>query len=407
MQTRRRSLELREHSTLRAVWLDSEDVEALRASPARLDVRARADGRFDVHAKQIVGTVRTRQVDLVIRPKIELDGFLELLGHAPWLARLRGRSDLGTWDDFLPALAELYAHALKTALRRGILLGYESRREALSYCRGRVDSLSLGARRFGVIPPIDCEFEEFSPDIELNQRLRAAARFLVRSGLGSRTATAELRAALDQFASVSDRRFHPPLRPLPVDRRLGLYGPAVDLANLVLSSASLDLRSGAARSVGFLLDMDHLYEAWVARMLREELGASKDIRQPPAHRHPPKLHLDFDRTVKLEPDVLWSPEGRPSVPIDAKYKRGTRLGNPDVYQMAAYCAGLGVRRGVVFCVDVDPGHLRLRNGVEIWVRRLSVEGGPAARKAAVQREARFLAGLEGTHSSGEAPGSLY
>lgn len=75
--------------------------------------------------------------------------------------------------------------------------------------------------------------------------------------------------------------------------------------------------------------------------------------------------------------------------------------------MDAYYAGLGVLRGVVSCVDVDPGHLRLRNGVEIWVRRFSVEGGPAERKTAVQREARFLAGLEGRHTRGEARGCRY
>lgn len=393
--SQRRRLAVEEHSTLRGLVLDATDAEALRAAGARVTLNQRTDGRYDLAAKQMVGTVRTANLDLVIRPKVPADAFLELLGQAPGLARLAGRLNLQRWDDLLPAVTGLYAHALHDALRRGVLRGYHHRREALSFCRGKIDGLTLATRRFGVIPPVDCDFEEFSPDIEVNQRLKAAAAFLFRSGFGLDSDRGLLRSALDRLATVRDRRFRSPLPPLPLDRRLSTYGAAVDLANLVLSSASLDLQHGAVASVGFLLNMDDLYEAWVAGVLSAELRTGR----PRWRRHPPRLHLDYDRSVKLEPDVLWSPAGGPKVPIDAKYKRGARIPNPDVYQMAAYCAGLGVIRGVVFCVDVRPHLLRLRNGVTIHVRRLSIEGNPEHRVATVRREAAFLRSLRGVTST--------
>lgn len=385
----RRRLSVSEHSTLRGLDLTAADAEALRGCAARLNVRARSDGRYDLQSKQIVGTVRTATVDLVIQPKVPVEGFLDLLSHAPGLARLKGELDLQEWGELLPALARLFSHALRAALRCGVLRGYRHQRDALSYCRGRIDGLHLATRRFGVIPPIDCDFDEFDADIEVNQRLKAAASFLLRSGFGEVATRGQLRAALDQLASVSRVRFRLPLRPLPMDRRLSLYGAAVDLANLVLSSASLDLKHGEVTSVGFLVNMDDLYEAWVAAVLGAALRAPRNRWR----RHPPKVHLDHDRLVKLEPDVLWSPSGAPQLPIDAKYKRGPRLPNPDIYQMAAYCAGLRVNRGVIVCADVDPYVLRLRNGSEIHVRRLPVEGNLEDRAIAIEREVDFLRSL--------------
>ena len=120
MKARRLRLEVDEHSSLRGVAIDVADAEALRASRARLLLEARPGGRYDIRTKQMVGTVRTANVDLVIRPKVEVGGFLELLSHAPALARLGGHLHLRRWDELLPALTGLYARSLRDALRRGV-----------------------------------------------------------------------------------------------------------------------------------------------------------------------------------------------------------------------------------------------------------------------------------------------
>lgn len=382
----RRKLVVEEHSSLRGVELSEADATALRAAPARLVVERRRDGRFDIRAKQIVGTVRTPTLDLVVQPKVSVEAFLELLGHSPALAELQGQTSMDSWGELVPALADVFARSLEDALRRGVLHGYRLQREPLTSCRGRIDGLHLATRRFGIVPPIQCEFEEFSPDVEVNQRLLAAATLLMRAGFGSDHARHRLRVATDRLVGVTLRRFRAPLGPLAVDRRLVTYGSAVDLANLILSSASLELRHGEVGSVGFFVNMNELYETWVAA----ELGKALRVSSPRWRRHPPRLHLDYDRRVKLAPDVLWSPRDASKLPIDAKYKRGDDVANPDVYQMAAYCAGLGVRRGVLFCVDMPPHVLRLKNGVEIHVRRLSIEGDPGARREAIEREAAHL-----------------
>lgn len=384
----RREITTSEHSTLPNVSIRPETAHALRTAGARLEVQRTPTGGYSIKTRQVVGTVRTHELDLIIRPKVDATAFLELLGYSPALARLLGTMHLTKWDDFLPALARLYAHSLGVALRRGVLRGYRRERAPLSYARGQIDVLALATKRFGVIPPIDCEFEEFSADIEVNQRLKAAATLLVRSGFGSDRTRGDLRASLVGLEGISERRFRLPLPLLPLDRRLTMYGPATDLANLVLSNVSLELQHGDSSSVGFLVNMDDLYEAWVGRAL------GKRVRRWGGKWQEDPKHYKMDRhgKVRLLPDMVWSVSKKSKLPIDAKYKRGA-WPNSDIYQMAAYCGGLRVKHGVLFYVDVPPDTLHLENGVTIHIRRLSIEGDPERRSAELDRESRFLGSL--------------
>lgn len=390
--TRRLELELREHATTCGVALSVADAAALAVSPARLVVVRRPDGRYDVSAKQIVGSVRTRNVQVVIRPKVELEGFFDLLQHGLGLMRFDTAARLKSWDQFLPAIGLLYARALSRALRHGLLRGYQERCEPLSHVRGKIDGLHLATRRFGVIPPLDCTYQEHTADTEMNQRLRGAAEFLVRSGFAEGDGERLLRSAIDRMADVASRRFRTPVRPLQSERRFVHYRHAIGLADLVLNSASLELHRGAVASVGFLVNMDHLYEAWVAGAL----GAEMRLGGADWQRRPAQLYFDHDRLVKLEPDILWRSPGRSRspIPVDAKYERGKRVPNADIYQMASYCAALGAHVGVLLCADIDPYVVRLTHGVTIYVLRLGVDGGAAGRAQAIRSVASTLQQLD-------------
>jgi predicted component of viral defense system (DUF524 family) len=83
--------------------------------------------------------------------------------------------------------------------------------------------------------------------------------------------------------------------------------------------------------------------------------------------------------VQMRPDVLILRGEQPRLVVDAKWKRLTKgpLVTADVYQMLAYCAGLGVDRAVL----VYPGrrdrcweYTLARTPVRIEVRTLRVVG---------------------------------
>lgn len=393
-----RALTVREYGRLQAVPLSPEEVHALATSPARLSVTATSSpGVFDIEARQVVGTVVCPTLRVIIEPKVPVTNFLFLLGFLGRAPRFTGRLELGRTPDLLSAMQAVYARALDDALRYGLVRGYRDCRDELVVPRGRIDALGLVARRFGVIPPISCDYQEFTADIEVNRRLLAAALALLRMGSTDTATWNRLEGLAGRLEGVTRVNYHPAdVGTLPEDRRLERYGAAPVLADAILRHRSIELHHGDLDSAGFLVNMDQVYEAFVAESLRRALG------EPPSRwqRQPGGLHLDRERRVKLEPDVLWGSLNRPRLVIDVKYKRITSPPNPDVYQMAAYCSALGLSRGVLVYAEAEPEAIHLPGGVEVQVLSYSPDGAPdelldrAARLAGQLRRAVVRSGAD-------------
>lgn len=85
------------------------------------------------------------------------------------------------------------------------------------------------------------------------------------------------------------------------------YRPAVELAKLILRSASFELRHGRVRASAFLVNMNDVFEDFVVVALREALRVTE--RAFPQGARGRSLYLDEGRMVSLEPDISWWEEG--------------------------------------------------------------------------------------------------
>src|SRR4051812_21521296 len=123
------------------------------------------------------------------------------------------------WQETVPELAEApnlvesvvpaFVAAVRKATIRGVLRGYQERADALMTIRGRIDFDTLIKRRFGVVPPIDCRFDEYTADIELNRLLFAASNRLLRLKRLDDTWRTSLRSLRSLFWEVSPARYTP------------------------------------------------------------------------------------------------------------------------------------------------------------------------------------------------------
>jgi 5-methylcytosine-specific restriction enzyme subunit McrC len=386
MVTTPRTLKLREHERLQRVALTPAELATIADPRAKLTTFARPDGLFDVKASEVVGTIVHRGLRVVIEPKLAIRRLLMLLGFAANTPTFTAPTSADTAVDTLDAMALVYAHALEKALRNGVLSLYERRRDELHTPRGRIDFLDLSARKFGVFPPITCEFDEFTPDNEVNRRLLAAATTLVRAGLARGPAGSQIAASCRRLADVTETRTLA-IRgaPLRLDRRFEHYQPALSLAEIILRHSSIELRDGVTDSVGMLVDMNEVYEDFIVEGLRESLREPSD-----RWKRRPTMFLDEQRRVKLVPDVVWRAGRTDRLVLDVKYKADSRARNEDIYQMAAYCQALGLRRGVLVYASVREEMFRVRNdGPEIHVFSMDPDG---ERDQLLER-LRRLAGL--------------
>ena len=126
--------------------------------------------------------------------------------------------------------------------------------------------------RYGLFPPIEVSYDEFTEDIEPNRIIKAAivrlGRMRIRSGKDRR----RLREFDQILGQVAEVEYPPGAIPEVSFHRLNRhYEPAIRLAQLILRSTSIELLPGAARSSTFLVDMNKVFENFMVVALRETL----------------------------------------------------------------------------------------------------------------------------------------
>nr|MBK7067933.1 hypothetical protein [Deltaproteobacteria bacterium] len=167
-----RTLRLREYDRALSVELTPEEVRVLRESRAELKVLATGiAGRYDIETAQHVGTIVGSSLRVLIEPKISMSRALYLVGYATEAMRIGAVTQLGQDADLLSAMQVLFAEALDRALYGGLVRDYRGHEEALVAPRGRIGIEALVTRRFGVFPPVDCAFDEYTVDTSPNRRL--------------------------------------------------------------------------------------------------------------------------------------------------------------------------------------------------------------------------------------------
>lgn len=126
------------------------------------------------------------------------------------------------------------------------------------------------------------------------------------------------------------------------------YQPMHRLCRLFLEGASLSEVEGSLTFRTFLLDMNRLFETFVTQVLRDRapFGISVAAQVP--------IHLDEQKKVPMQPDLVIRDRGVSRLVADCKYKRLEldEFRHHDVYQVLAYCTAINVEQGLL----VYPSH---------------------------------------------------
>jgi 5-methylcytosine-specific restriction enzyme subunit McrC len=111
------------------------------------------------------------------------------------------------------------------------------------------------------------------------------------------------------------------------------------VSRLILQQRTLRDQEGAVACISFTVDMNTLFERFVERVVREaaEQAGWELVAQAPRR---------LTARVAMFPDLVLRDGGRDCAVADAKYKEPEEWYNSDLYQLLAYCAALGLPRGL-------------------------------------------------------------
>lgn len=408
-----REITLHEHQTSEPIALTLSQRDALAELIPSLVIQpfCGTNDRYLLTPGHVVGAVTLEDLALVIQPKIPIDRVLFLISYALH-RRDWGPSDtaLDKADSLVEAVVLSFTAHLRRTFRRGLLQGYRTEEDSLTTVRGRIRFAEQLKRSYGVAPPVEVIYDDFTEDVTENRILKAALMKLRRLRIRS----PEVRQSLRHFEYVLSPVSLVPLEPknLPVihfSRLNEHYRPAVELAELILCNQSLELRHGQFHGSAFLVDMNRVFEDFVYLSLRDSLElSSKQFRRP---RQGLDLHLDIARRVNLEPDLSWWEQGRCVFVGDAKYKRINVAGikHPDLYQLLAYATATDLRGGLLIYAageGIPARHEVVFAGKRLEVASLDLQGTPTE----ILAEIKVLAGRvraqrieQSHHSAGSSP----
>lgn len=249
---------------------------------------------------------------------------------------------LSNSDTLYAVVAEVFGRWGERVLRGGVLQGYEERRSAEPFIRGRWLVAEQIGRRFGMPLPAELQYDEYTTDIAANQMVKSAARRLLSIEGVPNHVRARLHRIDRQLVNVSLLTRGRDLPTIRFDRRNDRYRPLIGLARLVLGNESLEYLDGASSASGYLLNVAAVFEDFVAAGVSRYASAhgGEVISQHVSD-------LDLVGRVTIKPDLIWCCGGRVRAVFDAKYKiiKNDAFPNADVYQMLAYCIRHNVSEG--------------------------------------------------------------
>ncbi len=249
-----------------------------------------------------------------------------------------------TLTDAYQRLAHMLAQRVISRFRQGIYRAYTAHLDDLPYVRGRLDIQSLLRQPWRAQMP--CRYEEHSADIEDNQLLLWTLHCILRSGLCTDAATRLAVRRAFHLLHGSTR-----LQPFPAqaclqrlyNRLNGDYQLLHSLCFFFLAHSGPHHRLGEQQMIPFLVDVAALFEAFVAKWLKNHLDSRYQVFDHEQH------YLDADRQKMFDIDLVVREcaAARPLWVLDTKYKRPLSPSTNDIAQVVAYAETLGAKQAVL------------------------------------------------------------
>ncbi len=324
---------------------DARDVHAALGLAPHVSVIGLAGGGVRVETSGgWVGSLSAGHLRVVLRPQaLSPEAVASMLAEAEGVAAHEAGAAAG--DDLHAWLARRLCDEAARLCARGLRPEYVTRLRPCEPIRGEI----AFERWLGPSSPNDGR----RPPCRVRERgLDGPEHRLLARALGAVAGAPSLEPPLRLRAASLARRFGeaagaPAPPPGARYRRTGAfapYGPAIDLALLLLGGLRGWVDAGPRAGAGFLVNVDRLFERWLFRRARRAL--------PPLWTLSEQEHLVLARERGRQLDrfvdaVVRDPTGRVVAVLDAKNKLFARESPPprdDVHQVLSYAGAAGARR---------------------------------------------------------------
>lgn len=342
---------------------------AILAGLDSLPDRAFQWGHRSIKWSQYCGLVQLGDITLEILPKIHgkesspgacRESLILMLRKAGLLKIHKpGAADVNLQKH---TLLDIFIHdfcqQLNQQLVQGALRKYISREENIGVLKGKLLSHMQFRHNLAHKERLYCQYDELSEDIFINQTIKFTLKLLLPRARSPRIKN-EITRLLYAFDNVTDRQVSSTdVEQVTLGRNEKRFHDILRLCAIFIKSLNPGTGAGNSRVFSLLFDMNQLFEAWVAAILKPlalQLGWKLKEQGPKRYM---AYRADIDKSVfQMKPDICFvDRSGNPVLIVDTKWKllatEDAKLGvsQADLYQMQAY----GNRYGVPYLCLVYP-----------------------------------------------------
>jgi len=375
---KRRTIELREYRPTQLhrdefcydlgekLWQSYGSIEVEFPSP-------RTGNQWKLTSQGYVGHIPlSPEVALSLQPKVPLGNLFAMLEYAYNLKSFRfleGWSHCNSLDDFYERLADILASRILDRTRQGLYRAYIDRTERLTCLRGRLNVPHQIRRPWDIKP--QCHYQEQTADIEDNQILLWTLRQITHHGIVRDSVSHTVRRAYRALhGTISLFPCHPRTCQGRTYHRLNEdYQTLHALCRFFLDQTGPNLQQGDRRMLPFLVNMNQLFESFVATWLQTH---RREVLEPHGLqlKVQERVHLSEEHAIHFDIDLVLvdSTTGATRYVLDTKYKAPRSPSTSDVQQAIAYAETRNTTEAVLIYphdleqpLNTRPNQIRVRS----------------------------------------------
>jgi 5-methylcytosine-specific restriction enzyme subunit McrC len=307
----------------------------------------KTDGQWQLTSQGWVGFIPcSPELGIALRPKVELENLFRMLEYAYNLKSfkfLEGLVGCTSLEDFYERLANVLARRVLDRGRKGFYRTYVPEADDLPFVKGRLNIRQTIQRPWQVKLP--CDYQEHTADIEENQIICWTLSRIAQSGMCTERVLPTVRRAYHALRGLASTM---PFKPCNcIDRlynRLNEdYQSLHALCRFFLEHSGPGHEFGDRKMLPFLVNMEHLYELFVAEWLKAHLPPDLMLRVQE------KVDVGEEQKITFKIDLVLydGATGEPICVLDTKYKAKEQPTPDDVAKITAYAEMKGCTEAIL------------------------------------------------------------
>lgn len=361
-------IQLKEFQQLSNIYLSKDTATGLRKNfnGAIQVTPTMEENSYYIAANSVVGVFEYKDTIIHIKPKVDIPVIWDWLAVAYDLKSVQFMdSNIGFEEAFgsLEWIVKSFIQECQKIYTRGIKKGYITQEEAINSVRGQWKPRETFDRWLKYDYQFDCRFDELTEDVKENQLIAATLKNMVSKKYNDSRVSKDCKALFNLFSKelnlqemvhkTTPNKWVQEIERLPRTRLNAYYDDAFQWAKMYWKAMSLSFEVGKVRSHSFLLDMNELFEAYIGKLLIQQLkdfGISVTLQNYDT--------LAKEGKIRIIPDIIIKSQSGQEIVIDTKYivRRDASSINSNVFQMLAYLTARQTNHGILLYAG---GHERV------------------------------------------------